>query len=82
MNINSIRNKFEMLKEVVGNKTDILLVSKTKLGDTFPLNQFILEGFTPPYRLDRTTHGGRLMLFCHRGYTFQTVNLIWILQAT
>ena len=52
-----------MLKEVVGNKTDILLVSKTKLGDTFPLNQFILEGFTPPYRLDRTTHGGGLMLF-------------------
>ena len=71
-----------MLKEVVGNKTDILLVSKTKLGDTFPRNQFILEGFTPPYRLDRTTHGGGLMLFCHRGYTFQTVNLIWILQAT
>ena len=52
-----------MLKEVVGNKTDILLVSKTKLGDTFPLNQFILEGFTPPYRLDRTTHGGGFKLF-------------------
>ena len=28
-----------------------------------PLNQFILEGFTPPYRIDKTAHGGGLMLF-------------------
>ena len=61
LNINSIRNKFEMLKEVVGN--DILLISKAKLDDTFTLNQFILQEFTPPYRLDRTTHCGGLMLF-------------------
>ena len=52
-----------MLKEVVGNKIDISLISQAKLNDTFPLNHFILEGFTPPYRLDRVTHGGGLMLF-------------------
>ena len=52
-----------MLKEVVGNKINSLLISETKLDDTSPLNQFILEGFTPPYILDRTTHGGGLMLF-------------------
>ena len=62
LNINSVRNKFEMLKEVVGSKTNNLLISETKLNDTFPL-KFILEGFTPPCRLDRTTHGGGLMLF-------------------
>ena len=27
------------------------------------MSQFILEGFTPPYRLDRMEHGGGLMLF-------------------
>ena len=52
-----------MLKEVIGNKTDILLISETKLDDTFHLSQFILEGFTPQYRLDRKEHGGDLMLF-------------------
>ena len=52
-----------MLKEVVGKKVNVLLISETKLDDTFPLNQFILEGFTPPYRIDRTAHGGGLMLF-------------------
>ena len=52
-----------MLKEVIGNKIDILLISQTKLDDTLPLSQFILEGFTPPYRLDRAEHDGGLMLF-------------------
>ena len=56
LNINSIRNKFEMLKKVVGNKIDILLISETKLNHTFLLYQFVLEGFTPPYRFDRTPH--------------------------
>ena len=37
--------------------------SETKLDDTFPLIQFILEGFPPTYRLDKTEHGGGLMLF-------------------
>ena len=63
LSINSIRSKSEMLKKVVGNKICILLISETKLDDRFPLNQFILEGSTPPYRVDRATHGGGLMLF-------------------
>ena len=66
LNINSIRNQFEILKEEIGNKINILLISKTKLDDTFSLNQFILEGFTPPYRLDRTEHRGGLMLFARK----------------
>ena len=71
LNINSIRNKFEMLKEVIGNKINIFLISETKLDDTFVLSQFILEGFTPLYRLDRTEHGGGLMLFIREDIPFK-----------
>ena len=35
LNINSIRNKFDMLKEIIGNTIDILLMSETKLDNTF-----------------------------------------------
>ena len=62
LNINSIRKKFEMLKKVIGNKINSLLISETNLDDAFPLSQFMLEGFTPPYRLDRTEHGRGLIL--------------------
>ena len=30
------------------------MVSETKIDDTFPESQFLIEGFSTPYRLDRT----------------------------
>ena len=63
ININSIRNKFEMLKATITDKTDILLISETKLDSSFPVNQFLIDGFTPPYRLDRNANVGGIMLY-------------------
>ena len=60
-----------MLKEVIVNKIDILLISETKLDDTFTLSQFILENFTLLYRLDRTEHGGGLMFFVREDIPFR-----------
>ena len=42
---------------------DILLVSETKLDDTCPPEQFSIEGYTEPIRLDRNSNGGGLMFF-------------------
>ena len=63
ININSIRNKIEMLKETITDKTYILLISETKLDSSFPVNQFSIDGFSPPYRLDRNADGGGIMLY-------------------
>ena len=49
--------------ETVTNKVDILLLSETKLDSFFPLNQFHIDGFTTPYRLDRNQNGGGIMLY-------------------
>ena len=48
LNINSIRNKFECLKYIIDKNVDILLISETKLDETFPEQQFHIEGFSPP----------------------------------
>ena len=63
ININSIRNKFICLEELVKNNVDILLVSETKINKTFPSAQFLIDGFQLPYRYDRTEHGGGLLLY-------------------
>ena len=42
---------------------DILLVLETKTDDGFPQGQFIIDGFSVPYRLDRNCLSGGLMLF-------------------
>ena len=52
LNINSIRNKFELLKPIILNTVDILVIAETKLDNKFATSPFRLEGFNPPYRYD------------------------------
>ena len=54
LNINSIRNKVDMLSYMIGNKIDILMISELKLHDTFPTSQFVIYSFIEPFTLDRT----------------------------
>ena len=42
---------------------DILMISETKVDDSFPDGQFFLDGFGTPFRLDRNRNGGGIMLF-------------------
>ena len=42
---------------------DILMISETKLDDSFPEAQFYIEGFRAPFRLDRNKHGGGILLY-------------------
>ena len=63
LNINSIRYKFEFLKEITGNNIDVFLISETKLNDTFPSGQFLMNGYHVPFRLDRNDNGGGLLLY-------------------
>ena len=63
MNINSIRSKFELLSEEVRDNVDVLMVPKTKIDDSFPIGNFLIHGFSPPYRLDRDSKGGGIMLY-------------------
>ena len=63
VNINSIRNKFDSLADIIKDNIDILMISETKVDDSFPDGQFFLDGFGTPFRLDRNRNGGGFMLF-------------------
>ena len=63
ININSIRKKFDMLASQVKGNADVVMISKTKLHDTFPVDQFVLKGFSQPFRIDRNKNGGGSLLF-------------------
>ena len=63
LNINSIRNNFEALKFIIGNNIDLFLISETKLDDSFPTAQFLIKGFSAPYRFDRNSKGDGLLLY-------------------
>ena len=63
LNINSIRNKFEMLQSLLADCIGNLMISESKLDGTFPSLQFQIYGFRTPYRLDRNNRGGEILLF-------------------
>ena len=42
---------------------DVLGITDSKLGESFPSNQFILEDYHTPYRLDVTDKNGGLIVF-------------------
>ena len=75
LNINSIRNKFEMLTSLIANEIDVLLLSETKLDETFPLEQFLISGFAKLLRLDRNSKGGGIMLFIRDNIPFRLLKL-------
>ena len=39
------------------------MVSEIKISDTSPESKFLIEGFSKPFRLDRTAKGGRIFLY-------------------
>ena len=52
LNINSIRNKFEVLKSLVQDNIE-----------SFPTSQFAINGYTNPIRLDRNDEGGGIIIY-------------------
>ena len=49
LNINSIRNTLEMLSLLFHGVIDILMICQTKIDDSFPMEQFIIEGYSTIY---------------------------------
>ena len=45
LNINSLPNKFEQLKDIVMQHIDILVLTETELDDTFATAKFLVNGF-------------------------------------
>ena len=61
LNINSLRNKFDMVSELIKGFVDIFMISETKLDFSFPEGQFFLDGYQTPFRFDRNGNGGGIL---------------------
>ena len=63
LNINSVRNKFDLLSDIIKNNIDVLMISETKLDSSFSNGQFQIHSYSEPYRLDRNVNGGGILVF-------------------
>ena len=63
LKINFIRNKFDFLALEVQGNIDIFMISEKKLDESFPPGQFLLYGYSAPFRSDGDGNGGGILLF-------------------
>ena len=63
LNINSLPNKFDLLREIVLKYVEVLVITEAKLEDTFLTSQFLVTGFPEPHRLNRNRKRGGIMIF-------------------
>ena len=74
-NINYLRNKFDMLTNSVTEYIDKLMISETKLDDTFLHVLYHLKDFSNPYRLARNSHGGGILIYLRDNIASHLVKL-------
>ena len=64
LNINSLRNKFDSLKNTICRNIDILLISQTKPDDfLISFAQFKIDGLSAPFTFDSNNKGGELLIY-------------------
>ena len=82
ININSIRNKIELLSEAVLGNIDILMVSETKIDMSLPTSQFVIQGFAAPFRLDRTHTSGGILVYVRDDIPSKLLNISYVSSVT
>ena len=63
LNINSLRAKFDFLCEQINGSIDVFMISESKLDESFPHGQSLIEGFHMPFRFDHNKNGGGILLY-------------------
>ena len=63
LNVNSIANKLDQLKFIIKDNIDVLVLTETKIDGSFPENQFLIEGYSIPFRYDRNRYGGGILIY-------------------
>ena len=58
ININSLRSKSDYFIEQITRNIDILMISETKLDSSFPIGEFLINGYSVPFRIGRNSQGG------------------------
>ena len=63
LNINSVRNKFENLIEIINGNVDIFTIAETKLDGSFPTAQSEVKRYYSPFRLNVINKSGGLLVY-------------------
>ena len=52
------------------------MISETKIDESFPTSQFLIDGFSSPYRLDRNSNGGGILVYFKNNVIIKSLKTI------
>ena len=67
LNVNFFAMKLDAIKTIIPGNVDIMVFSETKLDDSHPIAQILIEGFAKPFRLDGNAYGGGALICVRSG---------------
>ena len=77
LNINLLRNKFDMLSELIKGFVDVFMISETKHDDSFPEGQFFIDGYHTPFRYDRNGNDGGILLYVREDIPAKVIHCVF-----
>ena len=74
LNVNSLKNKFVAVEELIKNKIDVFLISETKVDKLFPNQEFKINGYKM-FRRDRDRFGRWIMFYVNERIPSKVLSL-------
>ena len=62
INANSFVDKLDSMKLIIPGNIDVMVIGESKLDNSYPISQFLIDGFSEAFRLDRNSNGGGLLI--------------------
>ena len=56
-------------------KVDNLVLTESKLDSSFPMNQFLIQSYSKPFRFDRNRNGGGVLLYIREDISCKELKL-------
>ena len=63
LKINFVRNKCELIIQIIENNIGIPMTFETKLDSSFPNGQFQIDGYSVPCGFDKNVNRGGILVF-------------------
>ena len=48
LNVNSFADKCDSMKPIIPGNIDVMVIGESKLDDSYPISQFLIDGFSEP----------------------------------
>ena len=74
LNVNFFATKLDDIKTIIPGNLDIMIFCETKIDDSYPMAQLLIDGFRKPFRQDRNSYVGGLLIYVRSDIPCKQIN--------